>query len=90
MSVEPADKNFERKREETKTMVLVISGSWLSFRELGFTFREVPHRATRAIENEMSLSVPVRFETISEQKGDETKPTSPTFSAIALLSVITM
>ena len=32
---------------------------------------------TRAIEDEMSLAVPVRFDTISEQKRDETKPTRP-------------
>ena len=31
---------------------------------------------TRAIAE--SLAVPVTFETISEEKGDETKPTSPT------------
>jgi hypothetical protein len=30
---------------------------------------------TRAIVNEISLTVPVRFDTISEQKRDETKPT---------------
>ena len=30
----------------------------------------------RAIENEVSLAVPVTFHTISEQKRDETKPTS--------------
>ena len=43
MSVESADKNFERKRDETKPTVHLMTAVCLRFRELGFTFRDVEH-----------------------------------------------
>ena len=40
MSVESADENFERKREETKPMVHSKAAVEGTFRELVFTFRD--------------------------------------------------